>query len=229
MNNDFLNEINNLTEIGESRLKFLNKMYSHFNSLNRPINILETGTGHVANNGTFASNTYIFSKMIKNMKGGRLTTVDINEDHLNKCKEITKDFSDIIDYKLGDSINILRNLNADFVKSLDLIILDSYDLFLFDPDPSAIHHLQELLSLYTKLNKNCLIAIDDNYLPGNWIAWNWDDGRSEIFETKDKLIGKGMYCNDFLIKNDWIRDPSVIFAGVNIFLYYHKSNFQSHF
>jgi SAM-dependent methyltransferase len=204
-------------------------MHDYFISLNRPINILETGCGSIANNGTFASNTYIFSKMIKNMKGGRLTTVDINEDHLNKCKEITKDFSDIIDYKLGDSINILRNLNADFVKSLDLIILDSYDLFLFDPDPSAIHHLQELLSLYTKLNKNCLIAIDDNYLPGTWIAWNWDDGRSEIFETKDKLIGKGMYCNDFLIKNDWIRDPSVIFAGVNIFLYYHKSNFQSHF
>ena len=31
MNNDFLNEINNLVELGESRLKFLNKMYHHFN------------------------------------------------------------------------------------------------------------------------------------------------------------------------------------------------------
>ena len=229
MNNDFLNEIKNFTDLGESRLKFINKMYEHFVRLDRPINILETGSGYIANNESFASMTYVFSKMIKNIKGGSLLTVDINEDHLNKCKEITKDFSDIIDYKLGDSVNVLRNLDLDFVKSLDLIILDSYDLYLFNPDPSAIHHLQELLSLYTRINKNCLIAIDDNYLPGNWIKWNWDDGRSEIFETKDKLIGKGMYCHDFLIKNDWIRDGSILCCGVNVFLYYHKSNFQSHF
>ena len=224
MNYNILNEINNCVDLGESRLKFINKVYSHLALLNRPINILETGCGHSPTTKTCASMTYIFAKILKNLKGGSLLTVDINEDHLNKCKEITKDFSDVIDYKLGDSINILRSLSADFVKSLDLIILDSYDLFLFDPDPCAIHHLQELLSLYTKLNKNCLIAIDDNYMPGSWVQWNWDDGRSEMFETKDKLIGKGMYCDNFLIKNDWIRDDSIICSGHNVFLYKYKSH-----
>lgn len=223
-------EINGLVELGESRLKFINKMHDYFVSLNRPINILETGCGSMANNGTFACNTYVFSKIIKSIKGGSLTTVDINPDHLTRCKEITKDFSDIIDYKLGDSVQVLRNLNENFVKSLDLIILDSYDLDLFNPDPSAIHHLQELLSLYIKINKaNCFIAIDDNYFPGSWIKWHWCDGRIEIFETKDKFIGKGIFCNDFLSKNDWIIDDSLFSAGHNVFLYKHKSNFQSHF
>ena len=225
MNYNILNEINSYVRIGESRLKFINKIYSHFVLLNKPINILETGCGHSPITKTSASMTYIFAKIIKNLKGGSLLTVDLNKDNLNKCKEITKDFSDIIDYRLGDSVEILRNLNEDFIKSLDLIILDSYDLNLFDPNPSAIHHLQELLALYNRINKNCLIAIDDNFLPGTWVDWIWNDGRKERFETKEKIIGKGMYCDDFLIKNDWIRDDSIICSGHNVFLYKYKSHF----
>ena len=225
MNYNILNEIDSCVDLGKSRLKFINKIYSHFALLNKPINILETGCGHSPTTKTSASMTYIFAKIIKNLKGGSLLTVDLNKDHLNKCKEITKDFSDIIDYRLGDSVEVLRNLNEDFIKSLDLIILDSYDLYLFNPNPSGIHHLQELLALYNRINKNCLIAIDDNFLPGVWVDWAWDDGRVERFETKEKLIGKGMFCDDFLIKNDWIRDDSILCAGRNVFLYKHKSHF----
>jgi hypothetical protein len=225
MNYNILNEIDSCVDLGKSRLKFINKIYSHFALLNKPINILETGCGHSPTTKTSASMTYIFAKIIKNLKGGSLLTVDLNEDHLNKCKEITKDFSDIIDYRLGDSVEVLRNLNEDFIKSLDLIILDSYDLYLFNPNPSGIHHLQELLALYNRINKNCLIAIDDNFLPGTWVDWIWNDGRVERFETKEKLIGKGMFCDDFLIKNDWIRDDSILCAGRNVFLYKHKSHF----
>jgi len=225
MNNNILDKINNYTDIGESRLKFINKVYYYFLSLNRPINVLETGCGHYGDCKTFASMTYIFADILNNLKGGSLLTVDINENNLNKCKELTKDFSHIINYKLGDSVDTLRNLNEAFVKSLDLIILDSYDLNLFDPNPSGIHHLQELLMLYNKINKNCLIAIDDNFLPWAWIDWRWDNGEVQRFETKEKLIGKAMFCNDFLIKNDWIKDDSILCDGHNVFLYKYKSHF----
>jgi hypothetical protein len=225
MNNDLFNEFNSYSELGESRLKFINKIYKYFITLDRPINILETGCGHYTETETFRSMTYIFAKMIKNIKGGNLLTIDIDEDHLNTCKHQTKEFSDIITYRLGDSIKVINNLDKNYISSLDLIILDSYDLFLFDPNPSAIHHLKELLGLYNELNKNCLIAIDDNYLPNTWIDWRWNDGRIERFETKDRLIGKGMFCHDFLVKNDWIRDDSVLSAGHNLFLYKYKSHF----
>ena len=225
MNDNILDKINDYTDIGESRLKFINKVYHYFVSLNRPINVLETGCGHYGDCKTFAPMTYIFADILNNLKGGSLLTVDINENNLNKCKELTKTFSHIVNYKLGDSVHVLRNLNEDFVKSLDLIILDSYDLNLFDPNPSGIHHLQELLMLYNKINKNCLIAIDDNFLPWAWIDWIWDNGKVERFETKEKLIGKAMFCHDFLIKNDWIRDDSILCDGHNVFLYKYKSHF----
>jgi len=225
MNNNILEKINRFTDIGESRLKFINKIYIHFALLNRPINILETGCGHDINTETFASMTYIFADILNNLNGGSLLTVDINENNLNKCKKLTEQFSHIINYKLGDSVNFLQNLDESFVKSLDLIILDSYDLYLFDPNASGIHHLKELLALYNNLNKNCLIAIDDNYMPNTWIQWIWDNGKTEIFETKDKLIGKAMFCDDFLIKNDWIRDDSILCSGHNMFLYKYKSHF----
>ena len=225
MNDNILDKINDYTDIGESRLKFINKVYHYFVSLNRPINVLETGCGHYGDCKTFAPMTYIFADILNNLKGGSLLTVDINENNLNKCKELTKTFSHIVNYKLGDSVHVLRNLNEDFAKSLDLIILDSYDLNLFDPNPSGIHHLQELLMLYNKINKNCLIAIDDNFLPWAWIDWIWDNGKVERFETKEKLIGKAMFCHDFLIKNDWIRDDSILCDGHNVFLYKYKSHF----
>lgn len=225
MNDNILDKINDYTDIGESRLKFINKVYHYFVSLNRPINVLETGCGHYGDCKTFAPMTYIFADILNNLKGGSLLTVDINENNLNKCKELTKTFSHIVNYKLGDSVHVLRNLNEDFAKSLDLIILDSYDLNLFDPNPSGIHHLQELLMLYNKINKNCLIAIDDNFLPWAWIDWTWDNGKVERFETKEKLIGKAMFCHDFLIKNDWIRDDSILCGGNNMFLYKYKSHF----
>jgi hypothetical protein len=225
MNNNILDKINNYKDVGESRLKVINKVYHYFSSLNRPINILETGCGHYGFSEKFAPMTYIFADILNTLKGGSLLTVDINENNLKKCKELTKDFSHIIDYKLGNSVDVLQNLNTGHIKSLDLIILDSYDLNLFDPNPSAIHHLQELMIIYKDINKNCLIAIDDNYLPGTWVQWIWDNGTVEIFETKDKLIGKGMFCHDFLIKNDWIRDDSILCAGHNMFLYKHKSHF----
>ena len=225
MNNHILDEINKYTDIGESKLKFINKVYYHFNSLNRPINILETGCGHYNHTNKFLTMTYIFAKILNCLNGGSLLTIDINENNLNKCKELTKDFSHIINYKLGDSLDILRNLDEQYIKSLDLIILDSYDLFLFDPYPCGIHHLQELLTLYSKLNKNCLIAIDDNYMPGTLIEWNFNTGGSVIFDTKDKLIGKGMFCEDFLIKNNWIKDESIISDKNNVFLYKYKSHF----
>lgn len=225
MNENILTEINSYTELGESRLKFINKIYRHFESLNRPINILETGCGHHDKTKTFCTMTYLFAKIIKSLNGGNLLTIDIDENHLNICKNITKEFSDIITYKLGDSIKVIESLDKNYIKSLDLVILDSYDLFLFNPNPSGIHHLRELLALFDNLNEKCFIAIDDNYLPGTWVQWSWDNGKSEIFETKDKLIGKGMFCDDFLIKNDWIRDDSTLFGGHNLFLYKYKSHF----
>jgi len=220
---------NKFTALGQSRIKFLNSLEGRIKNSKRFFNILETGAGHHPTTDDSASMTFIFASLLKKYYGGNVLTIDINEDNLNKCRENTNHLSSFIEYKLGDSVQCIQNLNDDYIKSLDLIFLDSYDLFLFNPNPSAIHHLKELLFLFERINPDCWVAIDDNFLPNTWIDWIWSDGRRQIFETKDKTIGKGMFCHDFLIKNDWIRDESVLFQGINnIFLYKSKSHFESY-
>lgn len=217
---------NDFIDISISKIKFLSYLENTMKNSSRSFNILETGSGHTPTTETFAGMTYIFANLIKKYYGGNILTIDLNEQNLNKCKENTKDFSEFIDYKLGDSVNVIRSLSDSYIKSLDLVYLDSYDLNLFDPIPSAVHHLKELLFLIDKINPNCLIAIDDNFLPNTWIAWNWDNGKSETFETKDKMIGKGMFCDIFLKENNWILQEDIIFPGQNnIFLYKLKSHF----
>ena len=227
LNQYLYNKMNykNYSDLGKSRIKFLSYIENIITKCEKPFNILETGCTYNFTNETWAGMTYIFANLIEKNRGGNILTIDINEEHINKCKQITKDFSSFINYKLGDSVNIIRNLTDDYLKSLDLVFLDSYDLNIFNPTPSAIHHLKELLFLIDKINPNCLIAIDDNFLPNTWIQWNWDDGKSEIFETKDKLIGKGMFCNEFLLQNGWMLENEILEHGANnIFLYKLKKS-----
>jgi predicted O-methyltransferase YrrM len=125
-----------LMKSGETRLKYyeyiLNKLYS----LNKPIIVIETGTmwNDLENNqGAF---TLVFADFIKNYTGGKVITVDISDEHMNNCKNYTKNFSDVIEYVVSDSVSYLKSLNDEFVKNVDFIFFDSYDLNLTDPLPS---------------------------------------------------------------------------------------------
>ncbi|MFO0000722.1 MAG: hypothetical protein ACK559_06310, partial [bacterium] len=80
---------------------------------------------------------------------------------------------------------------------------------------------------YHRLNFNCPIAIDDNFLPNTWVMWNYfnKDGsvqRTERFETGDKILGKGMYCHEYLIKNNWTRFENFDVLGANNLFYYER-------
>ena len=212
---DYLIEIKN-KNFGLSRSAFIEKFYNHFKNSDKYINVLETGCNYAHGYGFTNVLAHIFQNYLK----GEITTIDISYKNILICKNKNKIYSDVINYICGDSISIINSLSDDYIKSIDLFILDSYDLHLFNPDPSSIHHLKELLSFINRLDNKAWIAIDDNYLPNTSIQWNWDHGGSEIFETKEKIIGKGAYCDNFLLQNGWIKDDSILFYGQNnVFLY----------
>jgi hypothetical protein len=79
---------------------------------------------------------------------------------------------------------------------LDLLYLDSFDLDLNNPHPSSMHHLKEFITVLPglrTLNKNVLLAIDDNF--GD--------------------IGKQRYVEDYLSKLEMkptIREYQVIWT-----------------
>ncbi len=207
------------------RSKFYEYVIPKLIELGRPIYVLETGTMSTSledNSGAF---TLIMADLIKNYTGGKIYTVDLSKENIQKCKNLTKEFEEVIEYASVDSIEFIKSLDKDTVKKFDLVYLDSYDLWLPDTHNSAQHHLNELLSLFDNINDTCFIGIDDNYLPGSWVLWNHLDGKGDIIKQekiviKDNVVGKGQYCESFLIKNGWIRNKSInLVGGNNVFLY----------
>lgn len=180
----------------ESYLRFLKEIGPYLVGLNKPLNILETGSMHIRGSRSF---TLLFGHLAQ-MTSGRLTTVDIDPEGLSKCREITKEYKDSITYVCQDSVSYMESLSCERIQELDLLILDSWDLDVFDPLPSQIHHLRELLSVVKNL-KDCVVMVDDNFLPGSWIDVFYGDGDVRRFETEKDHVGKGTLVRRLL--GDW--------------------------
>lgn len=216
-------------ETNKSRYNFYKSIVCQLVQKNRPIYIVETGTMYEDPSTNMASFTLIFGDLIKNITGGKIYTVDISQEHSDISREITKEFSDVIEYAVSDSIEYLKNLTHEEVKNVDLFIFDSYDLFLPDPLPSAIHHLEELLCIYYRLSNDVIIAVDDNYISGSYVMWNWLNTNGEIVkeervEVGKDGIGKGMLIDIFLRARNWKRMDNLIHVGSNNIFCYGRHN-----
>jgi len=172
---------------------------------NKPIFVIETGSLHCPLEDNVVAFTYIMGDLIKNWTGGKLYTVDNDINHVEKCKEITQPFSDVIEYVCSDSLLFLKDIAR--AHQWDLIYLDSLDLDLLNPLPSSSHHLKELKLIYDYCEEDTIIGVDDNYEPGTRIQWfpaGFDSGDVWV-ETGEDTIGKGAYIDPFLIENGWYR------------------------
>jgi hypothetical protein len=152
--------------------------------------ILETG---IASAGT--NSTYLFDQYIRKY-GGKFWSVDINKGLVdahqgNMCSGTT--------LVCDDSVNFLKSwVQNNSEKNVDVIYLDSYDLDWYNPQPSAIHGLNEYLALLPVLKKDTLLLIDDT--PANPY---WLDTRGTLYNDMIKyysmnncLPGKGQYVLD---------------------------------
>ena len=216
-----------IKESGESRYRFYKYIIPLLVEKKRDIYILETGTMWSDLKDNMGAFTLIMGDLIKNWTGGNLTTIDISEENIKKCKKITSQFSDNITYVNKDSIEFLEQLDPEICHKLDLVYLDSLDLNVTKPHPSSNHHLNELKAIYDHLNKNIIIAVDDNFLPNTDIEWKWfnDDGSiksTELVRTEDKIIGKGAYIDNFLMLNGWNKHTEFCIDGQNNMLCYDK-------
>lgn len=195
---------------------------------NKPITVIETGTmwsGIEDNMGAF---TLVFADLIKNWTGGKLITIDISEKSINNCKETTKDYSDVIDYILSDSVSYLKSMSNEQVHEIDFIYFDSYDLFVPDPAPSQLHHYRELDAVYSRLSDNIILSVDDNFLPGSWVEWHTFNNDGLIIEKKkydigNRILGKGTLIDLFLLQEGWKRYDDFLNVDSVHILTYEKS------
>jgi len=220
-----------LKRTGKSRYNFYEYVIPKLVAKQKPLCIIETGTMWSDLKDNMGAFTLVFSDLIKNWTGGKLVTIDISKENLNKCKETTKKFSDVIDYVNSDSVQYLKLLPDNDVSKVDLFYFDSYDLNVTNQDPSAKHHLMELEAVYNRLADDVIIAVDDNFLPGTEIQWHWlnNDGsirETELVNTKESIIGKGSLINEFLLRRSWKRIFEFDIATENNVFYYERQKFS---
>jgi len=84
-------------------------------------------------------------------------TVDIEARHINRCKRITADFSDIINYHVMDSISFLKT----FEGQIDLLYLDTGNITPINL--TALQQLHEAQTIVERdlISPNGIILIDD--------------------------------------------------------------------
>lgn len=216
---------NLITKSGYSRVKFYEYIIPKLVSKNKPVYILETGTMWEPLERNAGAFTLVMADLIKNVTGGKIYSVDISPSSIEKSKKNTEGFHEAIEFVVSDSVGYMKNLSDEFVQKLDLVYLDSYDFSFPNPHPSAQHHLDELCSIYHRLNDDCGIGIDDNFLPNCWVEWlsfNSDGSlsKSEIFHVIDKPRGKAEYCDPKLTSKGWRRFVEFDdFPNSNIFYY----------
>lgn len=123
-----------------------------------------------------------------------LTTVDLMESHIKRCKTMTDSLKIKCNHVVSDSVQFLQNTN----KKFDLIYLDSGDMWPIDP--SAHLQLSEVKVIKERnlLTPNGLILIDDvrNKTPRD-------------YGDTTNLLGKSKYSIPYLTSNNY----KVIFEG----------------
>ena len=220
---------NDLKRTGLSRYNFYKYIIPKLVAKNKPIYIIETGTMWADLKDNMGAFTLVFGDLIKNWTGGNLTTIDISNENIDKCKSSTKEFREVIQYINSDSVEYLSSLSDEEISKVDLFYLDSYDLNVTNQEPSAKHHLNELRSIYDRISQHTILSVDDNYLPGTEICWNWLDNNgnitsSEQVHTGGNIIGKGSYVNTFLLKHGWRRISEYDVGGENNVFYYERES-----
>lgn len=129
--------------------------------------------------------TYLFPYCM-NHKSFIFHTVDIMKDHIARCKVITEEFSDKVQYHVVDSLKYLASCKAN---SIDLLYMDTCDIYPIEP--GALHHLKEAKILVRKkiIKKGGLVLIDDVRHP------------SPVNNGELSYLGKGKYSIPFLLNN----------------------------
>lgn len=199
-----------LLDSGKSRYHNYEYVIRKLVAKNKPLMIVETGTMWSGLDDNMGAFTLVFADLIKNWTGGKLITIDISEKSINNCKNTTKEFADVIEYVISDSVSYLESMSDSEVASIDYVYFDSYDLFVPDPIPSQLHHYRELAAVYKRLAKDVIVSVDDNFLPNTWVIWNT---YNEVGETIDatrydigcRLLGKGTLIDCFLLQEGWTR------------------------
>jgi len=180
------------------------------------VECIETGASQNLDDGCFG----LYLAKIVQSKGGSYHSVDIYEDIVNKSKLIFEKYIPElnVNHSVLDSVKFLEEYNG----NPNLVHLDSWDLDLTNPIQSMLHGWLEFVAIKDKMPSGSIILIDDNFLKGTWVNWNWmvngQITKSEFIDIEYDIIGKGSLVYHWCQKEEteWDLVGDHYLAGDNI-------------
>jgi hypothetical protein len=199
--------------IGEIEDEFI----SNFDS-SKKIICIETGASHNWDDGCVGA---FFAKLC-DLTNGEFHSVDVNPELVNNSEILYNELKfNNITHHIDDSVNYLHNTEV----IPNIVHLDSWDLNLRDPFPSALHGWNEFLAIEDKMPLGSLLIVDDNYFNGTWVNWknNRNDKEWDRVTINYPIVGKGSHIYSYVESgnSNWLK-LSNDHIGTNEKLVYKK-------
>lgn len=156
-------------------------MLQHLAACAAPL-IVETGCARVEDNFTGDGMSTLIWDAAAELHNGQVRSVDLAAANVAFARGKVGPRTTI---DCADSVAWLATQEAALIaegRRIDLLYLDSYDLDVANWQPSALHHIYELLSIKGAMRPGALLAVDDNLLI---------DGQH---------VGKGTYVAEYMAR-----------------------------
>ena len=164
-------------------------MFSYLDRFNRPVGIVKTlaaCAGKIIGKATAKARCYLTSMPSIIAVRSFTPWILIN----TRRPSAAQWFLNAYQFILEDSVAFLKSLD---VFPIDLLYLDSFDLDMNYPLPSAIHHLKELVAIAPMISSETLVVVDDS--PTALIAV--PDGKDQFKTLGRRIAGKGQLIAEY--------------------------------
>lgn len=128
---------------------------------NKPF-IIETGCLRVPQNWEGDGQSTFQFDWYAREKRGSVITIDINSESIDSARRACSSVTNTV---LNDSVAALNALSTQTKQPASLIYLDSFDLDLSDPMPSATHHAMEIMAARNLIGPGTIVCVDDFNVP----------------------------------------------------------------
>ena len=170
-------------------IKLVEELHSVFDL--EKIICIETGASQNYEDGCVG---LFFAKLCE-LTNGEFHSVDSDEDMVNRSKELYSNHNLNVNHYVQDSIAFLKETPI----IPNLLHLDSWDLNLKNPFPSALHGWREFIVIEDKMPVGSIVVIDDNYFGNMWIEWyEGEYTKMEKLEINYPIVGKGSLIYHFV-------------------------------
>jgi len=167
------------------------------------INVIETGASWRWGDGMMG----LFFGKLSSLNGGKFYSVDINEYCVKESIEKFKKYLPELKFNhfINDSIKFLKNVD---LTEINLVHLDSWDLDLLNPYPSALHGWREFESIKDRLNVGSVVIVDDNYFQNTWVEYtSIDNSTNEVIKIQKvdidvPVVGKGAHIYQWCLESE---------------------------